>query len=523
MNKLVNATIIVIITTLLSKILGFVRELILAFAYGTSIYTDAYLTAMNIPSVIFLAIGTALSTTYIPLYYQAEEEQKGNGDKFCSNIINLVSILSIILSILGIFFTKPIVKIFAIGFEGEVLGLTIHFTRILMLGILFMSLNNIMIAMLQSKGNFKIPGLIGIPYNIIIIFSILLSMKTQIEVMIWGTLIATITQVLFQLPFVIKGGYKYEAYVDINEKYIQKMIVLIGPVFIGVFANQLNVIIDKTLASQLGEGILSALNYANKLNLFVIGIFISSLSVVIYPTLSKLSLRQDNDGFRRSIEKSMNMVSILIIPITMGAIVLSKPIVKMLFERGQFDSTATEITSLSLICYSIGLLGIGFNDLLKRIFYSLKDTKTPMINSVISIIFNIILNIILVKFMGYIGLPLATSVSCIITTILLFISLNKKVGYFGQKEILKTMLKSTIASIIMSICTYLSYNIFIDIFKPIDIYEIISLFGAIVIGIFIYLILVFILKLEETKFFIEAIIEVKQKYLKRRVKQNDSI
>lgn len=507
MSNLAKATIGLMIATLLSKILGFGRELVLASAYGASAYSDAYLIATNIPLVVFVGIASALSTTFIPMYYQVNNT-KGEGEslKFTNNIFNLVLVLSILFSIIGYIFAEQLVKIFAIGFEGETLKIAVGFTRVVIWGVIFIAMKSIMTAFLNAKNNFQIPGLIGIPFNIIIIVSIILSVKyNNIYLIVWGTLIGMLSQFLFQIPFAYKNGYKYNTYINLKDEYIKKIIWLVGPVFIGVTVNQINTMVDRTLASTLVEGSISALNYANKLNQFIMALFIASISSVIYPRLSKLSSEKDNKRFTESIIRSTNSVILLIIPITVGAIVLSEPIVKILFQRGEFNSNATQMTSIALVFYSIGLIGIGLRDIIGKVFYSLQDTKTPMINGTISMIFNIILNLVFVNVMGHAGLALATSISSIICILLLFISLKRKVGYFGQDKIIRTTVKSVIAAILMGICTITAYNIVLNNLGAGFIYEAISLIISIIIGALIYFISTIILKIEEITIIIESI------------------
>ena len=174
---------------------------------------------------------------------------------------------------------------------------------------------------------------------------------------------------------------------------------LIGPVLIGVAVNQINTMVDRTLASTLVEGSISALNYANKLNGFVMALFITSVGAVIYPMLSKLSSEDNKEKFISSVVQSINSVILLVIPISIGAIVLATPIVKLLFQRGEFDARATSMTAIALIMYSIGMVAFGLRDIIGKVFYALKDTKTPMINGAIAMIMNIVLNIILVKYL----------------------------------------------------------------------------------------------------------------------------
>ena len=510
MSKVAKATIGLMIATIIAKVLGFGRELVLASSYGASMYSDAYLTAMNIPLVLFTIIGTTLGTVLIPMYFEVNSDL---GDKkalnFINNVFNIVIALCIVLAILGFIFTEQLVKVFAMGFEGQTLKIAIDFTRITIIGIVFTGLSYVMTAYLQIKNNFTVPGLISVPKNIIIITSIILSVKYNPYIMIWGTLFGIATEFIFQLPFAIKNGYKYQPYINIKDKYIKKMSWLIGPVLIGVAVNQINTMVDRTLASTLLEGSISALNYANKLNGFVMAMFITSVAAVIYPMLSKLSSEDNKEKFTSSVVQSINSVILLVIPISIGAIVLATPIVKLLFQRGEFDARATSMTAIALIMYSIGMIAFGLRDILGKVFYALQDTKTPMINGAIAMIMNIVLNIILVKYLQLAGLALATSISAIVCIFLLFGSLKKKIGYFGQDKIIKSTIKSIVAAVIMGTVTYFAYDMVSNLLGVGFVKEAMSLFISVGLGAITYGILVIVLKVDEINVITNMVKKVK--------------
>ena len=500
MSKVAKATIGLMIATMLSKVLGLGRELVLGSMYGASNYSDIYITTMNITTILFSGLGTTLITTFIPLYFENQGlggENKAN--KFSNNIFNTVLLLSVFLSLLCCIFAEPLVRIFAMGFQGNNLDIAVKFTRIMIFGGMFIGINNIVTAILQTKGNFIIPGISSIPFNIIIMISIILSVKINIYILPIGTLIAMSSQVVFQYPFAHKKGYKYKPYINLKDEYIKRMILLIAPIFIGVAVDQINLMVDRTLASTLVEGSISALNYANRLNGFVIGLFILSIGSVIYPVLSKSSLNNDKSKFIDTIVKSTNSVILLTVPISVGAIVLSTPIVKLIFQRGAFDEKATVMTATALIFYSLGTIGMGVREIFNKVFYSLQDTKTPMINGVFAMIVNIGLNLVLVKFMGHGGLALATSISAISCTFLLMVSLYKKSGYFGHDKILKTFIKALIAAIFMGIVTTFAYGSLSKLLGAGFIGEFVSLFGSIGIGAITYGILIIVLKVEEVR------------------------
>ena len=362
MSKVAKAAIGLMAATLVAKILGFGREITLASAYGASSISDAFLVAMNIPAVIFTAIGTSLGTAFIPLFCEVRSKDGDDAAvKYTNNIFNAVVIICVIIAIIGAIFAPEVVKLFALGFKGETMEKAVYFTRIMILGIPFLGISYIMMAFLQVRDNFIIPGLMSVPYNALIIISILLSVKTTPYILPYGAIIGLLGQFVFQLPFAIKRGYRYIPYVNFKDEYLKKMLYLVGPVLIGVAVTQINTIVDRTIASTLVEGSISALSYANKLNQFVMGMFIVSISSVVYPMLSKLSTENNKVEFNKSIVTAFSTVILLVIPISVGAIILSTPIVKILFQRGAFDERATYMTSIALIFYSIcGMIRLAY-------------------------------------------------------------------------------------------------------------------------------------------------------------------
>ncbi|MDR0880533.1 MAG: murein biosynthesis integral membrane protein MurJ [Clostridioides sp.] len=500
MSKVAKATLGLMVVTMLSKCLGFARDMVLGASYGLE--SDMYIMAMNIPKVLFALLATAIATTFIPLYYESQRE--GGSEKaikFSNNILNITLVLGVVISVLAFIFAEPIVKVFALGYKGQKLAETVMFTRIMIFGGLFTGLSNVMTSFLQINGSFKVPGLTGIPFNIIIISSIVLSVKLDnIYILPAGTLLAMASQFLFQLPFAYKKGYRYKAVFDIKDEYIKKMVYLVSPVFIGVAVSQVNTTVDKTLASTLGNGSVAALSYANRLNGFVMGLFIASVAAVIYPMLSKFSLDSNKAKFSESIVKSSNIIVLMVMPLSIGAMFLSTPIVKFLFERGKFDSQATQMTAIALVFYAVGMIGFGLREILTKVFYSLQDTKTPMINGVISMALNVAFNLVLIRYMGHAGLALGTSLSALICIGLLFMSLKKRIGDFGQRDILTVMVKTLVASIIMGVVAYFSNGFLSELLGEGFVGSAISLFGAIGIGGLIYLITVYLLKIEELNF-----------------------
>lgn len=512
MSKKTKTTALVLMLIILtSKITGFFRDIVLAQTFGAGEITDAYLTALNIPVVLFDGISAALGTTFIPIYFKIKSS-KGQEEvnKFTSNILNIVILISLVFVLLGVIFAPYIVKIFAVGFKGDVFDLTVNYSKILIFSMVFIAINGLVSSYLVASGNVYISGAITIPFNIFVIIAIIFASVTESYVMVYGTLIAYIAQLLFQLPLLIKKGYKHRLTVNLRDENIRQILFLVIPVFIGSYINQINAVVNRTLASTLDSGSITALNYANKLNMFAVGVIAVAISTIMYPILSKLASEGNKKLFKINISKSINMIVIIMLPIMVVMTTFSTEIVKVLFEEGSFNSHDTYLTSTALFFYSIGILAYGLKELLAKSFYSLQDTKTPVRNATISVVINIVFSIILVNIMGIGGLSLASSISATVTTMLLLISLRKKIGKIGFSYILKTFIKGAIASIVMYIIMRIAYN-YIFIYGSRFALEsrkfiAFNCFISVILGMSTYLIVVFALKVKEVKEIFDAIL-----------------
>jgi integral membrane protein mviN len=516
MSKAARATVLLMIVTIVSKILGLFRDSVLASAYGTGKYAAVYSTANSISTILFAVIGTALATSLIPLYNKlASEDSTERAMGFLNSVVNLVVIVCLSIAGLGIIFAGPLVKVFAPGYQGDVYTLCVQYTRILLPSIVFVGLANIFTSYLQIKKRYVIPGFIGMPYSIIIIVSIYLSLKTSPMVLVIGTLIAISAKALFQLPFVYKEGYRYRPKINLKDPVMKDMMILILPVVIGVGANQINSIVDKSLASLLGTEVVASFSYAIKLYEFVQALFITSILAVIYPRLSSMIVSDRMDSFLNSLKKTMNVIIVALVPIIVGCIVLSRQIVEVLFQRNAFTSKDTTMTASILWIYVIGILAFALRDVLTRGFYSMEDSKTPMINSIISIAFNISLNLILVKPLGYKGLAIATAVSAYIGLLLFNRSMRKKIEGYSSRDNYIVFVKSLFAALIMGLGVKLVYGIVASSLVGGLLFKLIALASAVGVGVIVYALIMHFLRVEEYEMIFDMFFGVVKKKVKR--------
>lgn len=503
---------IVMVATIISKFFGFFRELSLGFFYGAGSVSDAYLTADIIPRVLFTLIGAGLSTTFIPIFNKIlvkEGEEEAN--VFTSNIINIVLIFATIIVILVLIFTEPVIMLFAPGFVKSPLSLqlAIQFTRISVFGVYFSGVIYIFNSFLQTKNNFLIPAMISIPMNFVSIFSYFIASKTSNSILAYGIVFSMIVQILVLIPAAVKLHFKYTFRIDFKDKYVREMLLLAIPVFIGTSANQLNAIVDKRMASTLQVGTVSALNYASRIKAFVEGIFVTSIATVMYPTISQMVVDKDDKGLKSTLNQAITLVSLFVIPATVGFFVLTKPIVDLLFLRGEFGQKASMMTSNALFYYAVGMIFFAFALVVSRVFYALNDTKTPMVSGIMAVIVNIVLNLLLIGPLGIGGLALATSLSIGTNAVILTIRLRKKIGGFGFKEISIKMFKITIASIVMGVGSYLSINYLTGA----GLSQNISTILAIAFSGLIYAIMILFMRIEEVT---DLINMVKERFIKNK-------
>jgi len=490
-----KTVIVLMVVTLCSKIIGFSRELILSYFYGASNISDAYLISTTIPATIFAFIGVGISTSFIPMYNKINiDHNEKDSKKFMNNIINFLMIFCIIIISIVFINTKFFVQIFASGFDYETLKLAITLTRISILGILFTTFVYIFNSFLQIKGNFLIPALTGIPLNIVIITSIILSYYYELYYLAIGSVVAALAQFILLLPSVKKENYKYHFRLNFKDKYTKEFIILSLPVILGVSVNQINVLVDRTIASRIVSGGVSSLVYADRLMVFIQGIFVTTLLTVIYPKISTLAAKKDLSELKKVITNTFKLTLIVLLPMTSIVLIYSKEIISILFGRGEFDVKAIALTSTALFYYGVGILGIAIREIFSKSFYAFQDTKTPIINAGISVMINIFLNLILSKYLGIGGLALATSISAIISAFLMYSSFQKKFGDFkntGMNRFTFKIIFSTIGMVATSIMFKSLFSQYLNDF--------LTLICSIVISIFVFVLMLFVLKVEEIK------------------------
>lgn len=491
-NKVFKATIIVMAMTILSRIIGFGRDILAAYHFGANSSYDVYVASVAIPESVFMIIGLAISTTFIPILSEIKySKSKEEMFRFSNNVINILSVLSIVIIILGLIFTKEIVNLFVPNFSPEQLELTIFLTRITLINVIFLCVNVCFLSILQVCEDFIIPSILGLFFNLPIILYLILFKDVSILGLTVANVLGNFFRIIIQIPSLYKQGFRFKLYINFKDEKIKNMMILLGPVVIGAGANSINMLVDKSIASGLTSGSMAALEYSQKIVQFANTAITTSIVSVVYPLMANKLNSGDRQGFLKYLTKSITTICLVLIPLAFGIVFLSKDIVSFIYERGKFDETAVMLTSMALFGYAIQLPFAGIRDILNSSLFSMKKTRVTTINGIIGVVVNIVLSIILSKYIGVLGIAVATSVSSLVIALLLLNSTRKIVGKLDVVELIIKISKIIISSCVMLIALYYT-NKFLDINNT---FLILSIDGL--IGIIIYLIVCKLLKIEE--------------------------
>lgn len=507
-NIFIKAIFMIIGFSFLSKILGFIREILIAAKFGSGIETDAFFVALSAVTLFKVIITSSLNTTLIPVLSEIEKN-KGKKEKNKQTILflNITIVVSIVFIFLAWIITPYIIKLIAFGFEGNQYELTIKLMRIGLITILFSGVVTVFRSYLQSETLFTESALADVSFNLVYIFYlILLAGIYGITGLMVASVLAVVSQLIIQLPSIRKTKIKYGFILDFNNEYVTKIAKLLPPVILTVAVLDINTIIDRTLASTLETGSISALNYGNRLLQLVLGIFIAAITTVLYPMISKEISNTENGKVQMLVKSGINSILIIAIPATIGMVLLAEPLVRIVFEHGEFDFQATTMTVGALVFYSIGLAGMSLRLFIDKIFYSLQDTKTPMINGIITVFINLVLSFVLINFMEHRGLAFATSISVSITSFYLILKLKKKLKELEIFSIIICGIKSLLASLIMGLVIYNLYNKISINIHNITLLELCLFLIIVIIGGMIYLLFIYLFRVQEINWILQLLI-----------------
>ncbi len=446
---LVNASLILTVAALASRLLGWVRLLVIGSQFGASRELDAYFAAFRIPDAIFqLVVAGALSAALIPVFsgYRARE-QEAEAWTLASSVINLVVIALAALSLVMAIFAPLLVPIVAPGFDVPTTELTVRMTRVMLLSPVFIGMGAVVSGILNSYERFAVPAMAPLVYNLAIIAAaIFLAPVMGVEGLALGVAIGSLAHLVIQLPNLAAVGQRYDLTIGLRHPGVRKVAWLMGPRMLGLAAGQVNFIVSTVLASGLPQGSITAYNYAFQLSQIPVGVLGVSVAVALFPTLSRDAALGRIGEIRRQVAASLRILVFLAAPLTAIMIVLAGPLAAVFFQYGLFGARSAERTASALVFFSIGLVGHIVVHVLTRAFYAMQDTRTPVLWAIIAVVINVPLMVLLVGPMGVAGLALALSISAVLEVIGLIWALRRRIESVEEASVLRSVGRSAVAA-----------------------------------------------------------------------------
>ena len=447
-DRLFRTTALVTLVIILSKAVGFGRDMVTTAYFGLTQANDAYVSAYSLFYLPVLLFNSCITSTLVPRYMKVRDERNLEAaNRFSSNVLNTFAVLSLAMSAVMYLLAGPLVNVIYGGFAPDKLALTTELVRIMLLGLVFYVGSIVLTSILNATDHYKTAQLTGFPLSLALIVAMVGFPQYGIHAVAWGVFAAGVLQIVVLLP-TLRKCFSYKPVLDVRDPELGMLLKLAIPAVLAMAVNELNHMIDHWLASSLADGTMAAMNYAFRLITFCTGILIVPITTVMFSRMSKFVARKDTASMRTAVSESLQVIAMIVLPITIVACIMNKDIIRFAYGRGAFDESSVAMTASIFLFYMLGVLFYGARDFLNRAFHALSNTKTPMRFAMISVALNIALNLILKPIMGANGLALATTLSAAVSVTMMFITLSKRMEGLPVRDMGAEMAKILIAGVV---------------------------------------------------------------------------
>ncbi|MGB9886405.1 MAG: murein biosynthesis integral membrane protein MurJ [Moorellales bacterium] len=448
-ERLVRATLLILVFTLVSRGLGFLRDAIVAWAFGATAATDAYMVAYTLPYFLQSVLGVALVTVMVPVVsrYLAEEKRE-EAWSVTSSVVNFMGLVFATVAAAGILAAGPLVRALAPGFAPQQSELAAELTRIMFPSLVFVGVGMLLSGVLNAGWHFGLPALApGVANAVMILAVLVFGSRYFIYALAWGTLAGFVAFFWVQWPGLRRLGFRYRWRWDLAHPEVRRALGLVPGVVFALSVNQIYLAINRFVASGLVPGSITALDLAFRVLNLPLAIFATSLSTALFPALSRQAARSDLEGLGQSTLKGLSGLMVLMIPLSLGLALLHQPVVRLIFQRGVFGASGTALTATALFYFSFGLAGLAASLLLTRACYALGEARIPARAALASIALDAVLSLSLSRSLAHGGLALANSLAATANAALIFYGLSRRLETLRPAAVLGACGRTLLASL----------------------------------------------------------------------------
>lgn len=451
-----RAALIILGATLVGRLLGLARDVVVAYFFGAQADTDAFFLAYRIPYLLVLMVAGALTATFVPLLsYRLATGRKKEAWDLTVNLGNIICVVLIAITVILIVVAPWIIPLIGFGFNAATADKAVFLFRILMIGFVFEGLTGLVIGMLNSLRRFALAAFAPAVGTVVaLVITVAFARSLGITALAIGSVIGWIAGLAVLFPGIRDQGIRYRPRIDWHDPGVREVGAMVWPILIGSAVGKVSIFSDQVLGSMLEVGSISSLSYAEKLFQLPLGLFVAGITVPIFPLLSEQVAANAPERVKATVNFSMRLMGFLMVPATVGIILLRYPIIGLILEHGKFTAADTTRTAWVLLFLCLGLYAYAGRDTLTRVFYSYHDTRTPVKISVATVVINVGLSYLFMQFLGVGGLALGTTVALTINFLVLIWLLKRKIGPVGFGKTLDSLLRVTGVSAVMGMVVW---------------------------------------------------------------------
>ena len=492
-RNLGRSTAIFAVWTGVSRVAGLAREILAAAIFGTQGSINAFVIAFQVPNLLrSLVADSALSAAFLPVFTKLQEEGRHReAQRLVGALIGLISMGLGLVTLVAIVTAPWIMPLFAPGLPEELVDEVVQLSQIMFPIVVLLGLTGLVAAVLQAHGEFGATAFVPVLWNVVIILGLVIATPLvpeddRITVYAVAIVIGTIAQLLWLLPS-LRGKGPFPISLGLRNPGVRRVLVLMLPVTLGLGLINVNLSVDAIFATLVSEDSPRAIDAAFRIYLLPQGIFSVAIATVLFPTISRLAARDDTAGMRGTIAEGLRLIYFMLLPASAFLLVMAEPVVRLVFQRGEFDAASTSLTSEALVYFAIGLAFNGASLLVIRAFFSMQLPWLPTKIAGLGVLLNVVLDAILYRPLGTGGIPLATSISSIVTFLVLLWFLERQLGGLHRAWVIDGFVRSALASVVSVLLGWCVWTVLDDLLGRGTAAQIVSVGGSMLAALVAYL------------------------------------